>query len=415
MRKILGIFEDEKYVNFYPLTYLRPVYELKTGILSLKNKIQRRLPNKEIIYFGREMFNNIFEYSVNDLPDKINEIKTIQLINGRTVINENLKNKIENLNPKKQVIWLNKSDDIIFMQMDTSFFSNIVFDLLKNMSISFAKRLLQGKLEIDRKEYLLAEYPWQLFELNSSQIIEDLLLIKNEFCEIDSQNKLNYTIYGENNLYLGKSIRIEPMVFFDTEDGPIIVDDDAHIKAFSHITGPCYIGKKTVIMNGHIREGCSIGPQCRIGGEVEESIFHGYSNKYHYGFIGHSYIGEWVNLGAGTTNSDLKNNYSTVRYKTDSAEIQTNLIKAGAIIGDFTRTGIGTLINTGSILGIFCNVFNSDSLAKYVPPFSWGSNSNFQTYKLDKCLETTEKIMKRRGKELTPEQENLIRFYYGRL
>src|SRR6185295_4718482 len=134
--------------------------------------------------------------------------------------------------------------------------------------------------------------------------------------------------------------------------GPVTIEEGCEVHPFTRIEGPCYVGPKTILLGAKVREGCSFGPMCRIGGEVEESIVHGYSNKYHDGFLGHAYVGEWVNLGALTTNSDLKNDYSEVKVTLDGrTQLSTGSNKVGALIGDHVKTSIGTLLNTGAYVG----------------------------------------------------------------
>jgi UDP-N-acetylglucosamine diphosphorylase/glucosamine-1-phosphate N-acetyltransferase len=183
------------------------------------------------------------------------------------------------------------------------------------------------------------------------------------------------------------------MVTIDAEHGPVYIDEEVQIQPFSRVEGPCYIGKKSILLGAKCREGNSIGPCCRVGGEVEESIIHGYSNKYHDGFLGHAYVGEWVNLGALTTNSDLKNDYSSVSVMLDGRQtIDTGSTKVGSLIGDHTKTSIGTLLNTGSYLGAMAIIMATGKpLPKYIPSFAWfvegivtkgfGKSSLYQTAK----------------------------------
>ena len=169
----------------------------------------------------------------------------------------------------------------------------------------------------------------------------------------------------------------------------------------------------SILTGGKIREGTSIGPVCRVGGEVEGTIFLGYSNKYHEGFLGHAYVGEWVNLGALTTNSDLKNNYSTIKVMVNETLVDSGLIKVGSFIGDHVKTGIGTLLNTGISLGFASNIFGGGMLKlKYVPAFFWGGPESQEIYELSKALQTIRTVMKRRGVELTGDEENLFKKIY---
>jgi UDP-N-acetylglucosamine diphosphorylase/glucosamine-1-phosphate N-acetyltransferase len=163
------------------------------------------------------------------------------------------------------------------------------------------------------------------------------------------------------------------MVVIDASGGPVYIDEGAEIHPFTRIEGPCYIGKRAILLGAKCREGNSIGPMCRVGGEVEESILHGYANKYHDGFLGHAYVGEWVNLGALSTNSDLKNDYSSVKVTLDGKnEIDTGSTKVGALIGDHTKTSIGALFNTGAYVGAMAVIMASGKpLPKFIPSFGW--------------------------------------------
>ena len=178
---------------------------------------------------------------------------------------------------------------------------------------------------------------------------------------------------NEKDIYIAPSAAIHPMVVLDAENGPIYIDEGAEVHPFTRIEGPCYIGRKSILFGAKCREGMSIGPVCRVGGEVEESIIHGYSNKYHDGFLGHAYVGEWVNLGALTTNSDLKNDYSDVTIVLDGkATVNTGSTKVGSIIGDHTKTSIGVLFNTGSYVGAMAMILSTGRpLPKFIPSFAW--------------------------------------------
>ncbi|MFH1387470.1 MAG: hypothetical protein ABIH50_07385 [bacterium] len=189
----------------------------------------------------------------------------------------------------------------------------------------------------------------------------------------------------------------------------VLIEEGAEVEAGTVLdarSGPIYVGKGTIIRpQSYLRGPLSIGPECRIGGEVTHSIFHGYSNKAHYGFIGHSYIGEWVNLGAGTTNSNLKNTYGTVKMN----GIDTKQQFLGCIIGDFAKLGIGTLIPTGAVVGFGANLFGGGMTSKNVPNFAWGDK---EKYRLDDFIKSAELAMKRRGKILANELKKKIEKNY---
>ncbi|MBM3993921.1 MAG: hypothetical protein FJ303_07190 [Planctomycetes bacterium] len=252
------------------------------------------------------------------------------------------------------------------------------------------------------------EHPWDLVDCNAEEIRRDFgwLPIASERAELAS-----FGLIGpQGNLWLAASARIEPMVVADATRGPVVIDEGAIISAFSRLEGPCYIGPHTHVLGAKIRAGTTLGPHCRVGGEVEASIMHGYSNKYHEGFLGHAYIGEWVNLAAGTHNSDLRNDYGEVTMTVRGLSIATGMTKVGCFVGDHTKTGLGTLLNTGTSIGAFCNVLPSGGYApKYLPSFTtWWNGSLRDTSALQQALSTAEIVMRRRGVALTDAHKALF-------
>jgi UDP-N-acetylglucosamine diphosphorylase / glucose-1-phosphate thymidylyltransferase / UDP-N-acetylgalactosamine diphosphorylase / glucosamine-1-phosphate N-acetyltransferase / galactosamine-1-phosphate N-acetyltransferase len=207
------------------------------------------------------------------------------------------------------------------------------------------------------------------------------------------------TVLGKHPV-VAADAEIEPHVVLDASDGPIFILEGAHIQAFTRISGPCFIGRNATILGGDVR-GCSIGAVSKIRGEVSGSIVHGYSNKGHEGFVGNSYLGEWVNLGAGTTTSNLKNTYGSVSLWTPTGVRGTGMQFLGTLFGDHVKTGIGTMLTTGTVLGAGANVFGSQMPPKAVAPFSWGDGEPYGVYKIEKFLESAEKVMARRKVTLT--------------
>jgi UDP-N-acetylglucosamine diphosphorylase/glucosamine-1-phosphate N-acetyltransferase len=215
-------------------------------------------------------------------------------------------------------------------------------------------------------------YTWDLILSNPAQLADDFRAAGRSGIEgkIEQPNAVRGSA---TDVYVGRGANIHPMVVLDAEHGPIYIDEDVEIHPFTRVEGPCYVGRKSILLGAKCREGMSIGPMCRVGGEVEESIIQGYSNKYHDGFLGHAYVGEWVNLGALTTNSDLKNDYSNVSVTLDGhTPIDTGSTKVGSLIGDHTKTSIGTLLNTGACVGAMALlVGHGKPLPKFIPSFAW--------------------------------------------
>ena len=205
--------------------------------------------------------------------------------------------------------------------------------------------------------------------------------------------------------------RMWPGTVVSTETGPVFIDRDAVVRPGSFVEGPCYIGPGTVVEGAKVRPGCSFGPECRIGGEVQASIFQGYANKSHEGFIGHAFVGEWVNLGALTTNSDLKNAYQPVQVTWQGKTIDTDLLKVGCFIGDHAKTAIRSLINTGARIGTFANWFEPGLSPKEIPAFAWGNKAKWP---LGHVLSNARRVMSRRGITPSPAYEQALRALYSR-
>ena len=196
----------------------------------------------------------------------------------------------------------------------------------------------------------------------------------------------------------------------DAEHGPIFISEDVTVSANASLEGPCYIGSGSLIQPGAVlRDGMSIGPRCKVGGELESSILHGFSNKQHDGFLGHSYVAEWVNLAADTVNSDLKNTYGTIRVPINGVEVESGLMFVGLTMGDHSKTGIGQMFPTGSVVGFGCNVATCEFAPRFVPSFTWLTPKGAEPYDVERCLGVARRVMARRQVELTKAHEGLFR------
>ena len=207
---------------------------------------------------------------------------------------------------------------------------------------------------------------------------------------------------GDAPVVLGEGVRIEPGVLLDVRHGPIVLGDRVDVRAGARLEGPVYAGDDSRLLGGPVSV-LSAGPFSYLRGEIEEVTTFGYCNKAHDGFLGHAVLGRWVNLGAMTTNSDLKNTYGTVRVGPPDATVDTGLIKLGCLVGDHAKTGIGTLLNTGTIVGAGSNLFGSEMPPKWVPAFSWGHGEHLVEYRREAFLETAATVMPRRGQPAGPD------------
>ncbi len=284
---------------------------------------------------------------------------------------------------------------------------------MEHMEDWFAELIARPQCEVIELGGLLIDRPWDLVAANNAQIIRDFHQAGR--VEIANHHLSRAAIVGPaDRLAVHETVRIDPYVVLDTTNGPITICRDVWIQPFTRIEGPAYIGPSTQLFRANLRGGVTIGPQCRIGGEVEATIVHGFTNKYHEGFLGHAYIGEWVNLGAITSNSDLRNDYGEVFVPLQGDPIATGQAKVGCFLGDHTRTGLGSMLNTGTSVGVMCNVLPAGPLLpKHVPSFTAVLYGRVAPgFPLDQMFETARTVKGRRNQRFCEVEEQLFRELY---
>jgi len=250
--------------------------------------------------------------------------------------------------------------------------------------------------------------PWDLVAKNSDHLLRDFR--SDTSWGVSNRHLQTAALVGPSDrLSIHETARIDPYTVFDTTNGPITIGPNVLVQPFTRIEGPCSIARDTQLFRANLRGGVSLGPNCRIGGEVEQSIVHGHSNKYHEGFLGHAYIGEWVNLGAITSNSDLRNDYGEVHVPLGGDPVGTGQAKVGCFLGDHTRTGLGSMMNTGTAVGVMCNVLPAGPLLpKHVPSFAAVLYGRVAPgFPLEQMFATARIVMGRRGQVFTPVEEQL--------
>lgn len=270
----------------------------------------------------------------------------------------------------------------------------------------FESVLLSTGLPALAVEASVLEWPWQLVELNADAIRTDLAAASSRR---EGEVHASAVLEGAAPVVVEAGASVGPCAVLDAREGPILVARGARIAAHTVVTGPCVIGPGTQLLGGSVSQS-TFGRECRIAGEVETCVWQGHGNKRHHGFVGHSAFGEWVNLGALTTTSDLKNNYGSVRVSIDGVVVDSRSSKVGSIVGAHVKTGIGTLLPTGAVVGTGANLFGGGRFApKDTPSFAWWDGDSAATHELEKCIATARIAMGRRGRTMQPADEAALR------
>ncbi len=399
----VAFFEDSCAANFHPIALARPVFELVCGRYSLRERLVRHLPVTEWGVFVRDHLAETYreahpEAHVNDFI-WLSQAPTL-VINGR---------------------WL-PSADAIRADFETSGTAlvdgEVAFTTLEPFEAALVMRngwepalaqIARGRRSVEPRGFFL-RYLWDLVRHNAAILREDFRLAGAPTTEFRPAAQVA-TLGNERDFHIDPTARIDPFVVLDATDGPIAIGPGAIVKPFSHISGPCEIGHRSQLFAATLRGGTTIGPECRVGGEVEGSILHGYANKYHAGFLGHSYICPWVNLGALTTNSDLKNDYTHIRVPVSGESIDSGLTKIGCFIADYAKTSIGTLLNTGSSIGPMSMILPDGKLApKHIPAFAKVLHGDLTDgADIEQSLRSARLMMGRRNVELSGAAERMWR------
>lgn len=362
--------ETDQAEAFSPIALSRPVFELLCGTRSVRRRVLETLKPESWGVIVRPHLEEVYrnehpDAHVND-PDWIAQGDTI-LVNGLWIGDPHQLTHLSYENPNlnclgKPVALLQSQDQL----------NSCRESILESVIAAFN---IDGNESLQSEEAgIIVQHPWDLVKQNGKTICLDFNLLqydKKTFLLPDGVAQSVPDPEERARIFIDSQAELEPFVSINAKNGPVIIEAAVKIQSFTRLEGPCFIGEKTQLFRANIREETSIGPVCRVGGEIEGSIIHGYANKYHDGFLGHSYVCPWVNLGALTTNSDLKNDYSNVKVPVGLNYIDTGERKIGCYIGDHAKTAIGTLFNTGTNVGVMAMVLPAGKLCpKHIPSFS---------------------------------------------
>jgi UDP-N-acetylglucosamine diphosphorylase/glucosamine-1-phosphate N-acetyltransferase len=363
-----------------PFTFTRPVADIRIGILTIREKWEK--------YLGTTTTSLTEEYLMEKFP--MVEMEKNIMINASFLPNPILVDMVQNLNSKEAILF---GEEII------AFYTN------------------DTQEEVDFDEYELIEYEgevlrientWDIFAKNDAAIREDFELLTEDRCSLPIPKSVN--VIAPENIFIEEGAKLE-FVTLNASTGPIYIGRNAEIMEGSVIRGPFALCEEAQVkLATKVYGATTVGPHCRIGGEVNNSVLFGYSNKGHDGFLGNSVLGEWCNIGADSNNSNLKNNYEEVRlwsYETEGFA-KTGLQFCGLMMGDHSKCGINTMFNTGTVVGVSTNIFGSGFPRNFVPSFSWGGASGFTTYITNKAFDTAKIVMSRRHVEFSEEDAKIL-------
>ena len=387
---MIYVFEDQQALNLEPLTLTRATFELRCGAVTHLERIRRVVGDQPLALVVRPQLAAVVQERYPDL--KVNP------------------------DPIGAGLWMNGA---------------ALWDLaaLKQLSANLGAvgvegRLTGGNLTAGESQALyeslrsgggespgpvkaggprLMGYLWDHIAATGEQLSVDFgLWYRSSPIPVPPGVK----VLGNGGVFLGKGVTLDPFTVLDTRNGPVIIEENTAVASHVVIAGPSYLGAGCQVKPGSILAEVILGPVCKVGGQVEETIMQGYSNKQHDGFLGHAYLGSWVNLGAGTTISDLKNNYSEVKVNVNGKLVNTGSLLVGLFMGDHAKSAIGTLFYTGTRVGVAANVFGDCLPPKVVPSFAWGCDGG-QRYDLENCLTTMELVKGRRGEPFTDAEREL--------
>ena len=399
MRLILWDCSVELRSNFYPLTFSRPIWELRCGFGSLGDKLTAKVRATDVACFLPDYMAQAYRETTQWLVNDTSALAGDDLL----IVDPRIRADSFDVAPEgSSEVGLDGDGNVLYARVARADLAQLPAETIGGFLDAARANLPNVSASLPTWKYI-----WDLILANPSEITADFAAAGRS--GIEGAVEEPGAIRGSTgDVYVAPGAMVHPMVVIDASDGPVYIDCDVEVHPFTRIEGPCYVGPETILLGAKCREGNSIGPMCRIGGEVEESIIHGCSNKYHDGFVGHAYVGEWVNLGALTTNSDLKNDYSNVSVTLGHRRtVDTGSTKVGSLIGDHVKTSIGTLLNTGSYVGSMALVMaTGEPLPKFIPSFAWFLKGQVtKGFGRAKLYETAQAVLPRRGRQWTEAQQ----------
>jgi len=382
------LFDDKNRDQLLPLTFTRPVADIRIGILTIREKWE---------YFLKQRTSSFTEKYLEKKFPLLIENQNI-LINGSVLPNKDILSEMEKLKPFQGIFNDETLLAVCLPSKDVLQFDEGVEKLEKIQTKSSVAKI---------------ENSWDIFSKNEVAIADDFSIL-TAGRKSQTVSASNFVIGDRSKIFIEEGATVE-FAYLNTNAGPIYIGKNAVSMEGSKIRGPFALCEHaTIKMDAKIYEGTTIGPYCKVGGEIQNSVFFGYSNKGHDGYLGNAVVGEWCNFGADTNNSNLKNTYDIVKlwsYK-QGKFVSTGLQFCGLIMGDHSKTGINTMFNTGTVVGVSCNIFGAGYQRNFLPNFSWGGPSGMHRFNLKKAFDVCTAVMKRRGKKFDENEKEILTHLY---
>jgi UDP-N-acetylglucosamine diphosphorylase/glucosamine-1-phosphate N-acetyltransferase len=401
----LVIFEDEGVERFRPLLHLKPIYHLRCGMHSLREKFEASL-KIPITFHIRKTLEALFR---EENPTSIvNDIQSddVLFINGRLICDKALASKIESDYFEFGKAYFNGGQLVAFRINPKAFFKEGLPTLVE-------AKVISEQLPVVQVESTFVSFMWDLIRLHPIEFKREAKQDKRFGTNLGTVHP-RAVLVNEERIFIDEGAEVKAGAVLDAEEGYIYISRNAKVLPNAVLMNNVFIGEgATVKIGAKIYSNVYIGKASKVGGEVEDSIIEPFANKQHEGFLGHSYISSWCNLGADTNNSDLKNNYSTVRMSVGGKEIDTKMQFLGLLMGEHSKSGINTMFNTGTVVGMSSNIFGAGFPPKNIGSFQWGgADTGFVRYDLEKALDVARTVMKRRNITLSATYEAAFRHAY---
>jgi len=417
----LCLFEDNFVPGLRPLVETRAAYDLRLARRTILETIRDRVAPSGMVLHARSLVSDVTRRAhpsaaVNTLPDGAD----VLFVNGRFVAEKGAALSALEEVPSRPGAHAFVQDEMLVAAWVPGASARLPADVLDRQALS--RDVFSDLPVTELEDATLVRRPWHLLDTLRPALARDAEASSEVRPTTPVAQRPHATVHEsvvsvhDEQISLGAGATIKPGALLNAEEGPILVGPDATVHERAVLRGPCAIGPKTHVKIGANVEGTATGTWCKIAGEVHDSLLQGYSNKSHPGFLGHSVLGRWCNLGADTNNSNLKNDYGPVSaYAPDEERfVDTGRQFAGLFMGDHSKCGINTMFNTGTVVGTNCNLFGGDFPPRYVPPFSWGGASGLTTYRLDKACEVAEHVMGRRDTTFTEADRSLLAALFER-